>query len=415
VFDIVLPIKRKFFSAIWRFKQATIKCYHSAVKSIVKGLTEKHWLLDYLPTFIKKKNGVLLIRLDLIGDFVLWLDSAQAYRRLYPHQKITLAVNSACADLAKALPHWDEVLSVDVNALRTNYAYRLLTLIKLRWRNFKVAIQPTFSRELVGDLVLRSTFASQRIGCAGDANNITLSSKAKTDSWYTKLVPNDPLQIMELNVNAHFVRELGCDDFLSRIPTIPRLATPIDAQRLTSPYIVVAPGASWQPKMWPAQNFAQVIKQLVAEFNVQVVLCGGKSDQPVCTALAKQMLPLQTIDLSGETTLSELVEIIRGAKLVLTNDSAPTHLAAATLTPSVCILGGGHFRRFLPYQPEQQCNAPLPTAIYDEMACFGCSWKCIYSVENSGAVPCISNISERAVYAACSQHLTPGLLSRGNN
>ncbi len=402
----MLPIKRKFFSAIWRIKQGTIKCYYTAIKYLVEGLTEKHWLLDYLPTFTKKKEGVLLIRLDLIGDFVLWLDSAQAYRRIYPHQKITLAVNSACVDLAKALPHWDEVLSIDVAALRENYIYRLLILLNLRWRNFMVAIQPTFSREFIGDLVLRSTFAQERIGYAGDANNITISLKTKTDSWYTRLVPNDPLQIMELNINAHFVRKLGCADFLSRTPNIPRLGTRLDKQQFNSSYVVVAPGASWQPKMWPVHNFAQVIRQLVAQFKVQIVLCGGKSDQPICAELAKLLGSLQIIDLSGKTTLTELVEIIRDAKLVLTNDSAPTHLAAATHTPSVCILGGGHFKRFLPYQTEQQSDAALPTVIYDEMICFGCRWQCIYPIEGSQAVPCIASIPEMAVYASCLQHLS---------
>ncbi len=406
----MLPIKRKFFSAVWRIKQGTINCCHTTIKYLVEGLTEKHWLLDYLPTFTKKKEGVLLIRLDLIGDFVLWLDSAQAYRRIYPHQKITLAVNSACVDLAKALPHWDEVLSVDVAALRENYIYRLLILFKLRWRNFEMAIQPTFSREFVGDLVLRSSSAQERIGYAGDANNVTISLKTKTDSWYTKLVRNDPLQIMELNINAHFVRKLGCEDFLSCTPNIPRLGTHLNKQQFNSSYIVVAPGASWQPKMWPVHNFAHVIRKLVGQFKVQIVLCGGKSDQLVCAELSKLLSSLQIIDLSGKTTLTELVEIIRGAKLILTNDSAPTHLATATRTPSVCILGGGHFKRFLPYQTERHSDAALPTVIFQEMTCYGCRWKCIYPVEDSQAVPCIANVSPAEVSRACCQHLNSDTL-----
>ncbi len=398
-------IQRKIRSAVWRLQNAIRQAYQSTVKFAVELITERYWLLDYLPTFFKKRDGVLLVRLDLIGDFVLWLDSAQAYRRLYPDQKITLAVNSACAELAAALPHWDAVMGVNVHALRTNYLYRLRTLIRLRWSNFSIAIQPTYSREFAGDITTRSTAAERRIGYTGDTNNISLEKKIITDAWYTQLITNNPPCKMELNINAHFVRELGCTDFLSRTPTIPRLAAGLNAQYLSSLYVVVAPGASWQPRMWPVQNFAQVIKQLVDRFNVQVVLCGGKSDQLVCTELAKLLSPLQIIDLSGKTLLSELVEIIRGARLVLTNESAPTHLAAATGVPSVCVLGGGHFKRFLPYQSEQQSDAPLPTVIYDEMTCFGCRWQCIHTIEGSQAVPCIANITETAVYTACMQNL----------
>ena len=398
-------IKRKIRSALWRLENAILQAYYSTLKFMVELLTERYWLLDYLPTLFRKQEGVLLVRLDLIGDFVLWLDSAQAYRRIYPDQKITLAVNSACAELAAALPHWDTVISVNVHEIRTNYLYRLRTLIRLRWSNFSIAVQPAYSREFAGDITARSTAAERRIGYMGDTNNISLEKKVITDTWYTQLVANNPLCKMELNINAHFVRELGCTDFLSRTPTIPQLVVSLNAQQFSSPYVVVAPGASWQPKMWPVQNFAQVIKRLVGKFNVQVVLCGGKSDQPVCTELAKLLSPLQIIDLSGKTLLSELVEIIRGARLVLTNDSAPTHLAAATGVPSVCILGGGHFKRFLPYQTEQHSNSALPTVIYQEMTCYDCRWKCIYPIEDSQAAPCVTHISEAEVNRACWQHL----------
>ena len=40
-------------------------------------------------------NGLLLLRLDALGDFILWLDSAKEYRKIYPGRKITLLVNAA--------------------------------------------------------------------------------------------------------------------------------------------------------------------------------------------------------------------------------------------------------------------------------------------------------------------------------
>ena len=399
----MLPIKRKFFSAIWRIKQGTIECYLKAVKYLVEGLTEKYWLLDYLPTFTKKKEGVLLIRLDLIGDFVLWLDSAQAYRRLYPHQKITLAVNFACADLAKALLLWDSVISVDVAALRTNYTYRMLILFKLRQRNFKVAIQPTFSREFVGDLVLRASFAQERIGYAGDANNITISSKAKTDPWYTRLVLNDPMQLMELNINAHFVRVLGCNKFLSRVAYIPKIPLQRRAEiALEGPYAIIAPGASWARKQWPIEQFSKLAQELVAQKGIKIALCGSSHDFLLCEQIAKALPANCAHNLAGKTMLTEYVEIIRSATLLICNDSAPIHIAAATQTPAVCILGGGHFGRFLPYEPEVAlANIQAPRVVTNRMECFGCKWACTVAPAGDDAVPCIKFVSVSDVYSAC--------------
>ena len=404
----MFPIKRKFLSATWRLKQATVKGFNATTRYLIDGITEKYWLLDYLPTFWKKKDGVLLIRLDLIGDFVLWLDSAQAYRGLYPDQRITLLVNSACRDLALTLPHWDEVIGVNVGAFRTNAVYRFITLTKLRWRNFKTAVQPTFSREFAGDLALRSTHAIARLGYEGDTNNIPSSLKVKTDLWYTMLVTNDRTKTMELNINAHFIREIGGKNFLSRLPLIPQACELPAPLQFNEPYIVIAPGASWVHKMWPIQNFTQLIEQLVSTFKLKIVLCGGSDDRQVCDQLAKLVSSVQVTDLSGKTTLPELVEMIRGARLLITNDSSPVHIAAATATDSVCILGGGHFGRFLPYQIETETSSPFPTILKYEMDCYGCGWRCVYPLERQQATQCIANVNVALVYEACLQNLLSG-------
>lgn len=398
----MLQIKRKLNSAVRRLKQAAIGGYNTALKTVVETLTEKYWLLDYLPTFAKRKEGVLLVRLDLIGDFVLWLDSAQAYRRLYPNKKITLAVNSACAELAQFLPHWDEVIGVNVQRLRTDFSYRLRTLIKLRWSNFTIAIQPTFSREFVGDLVVRATHAPARIGYTGDMNNIRAAQKAKSDLWYNRLVVNGPPCKMELSINAHFVRELGYYDFLSCVPVIPKIAALPTQFQVDVPYIVVAPGASWQPKMWPLGHFAELVRHLDSQFDTHFVLCGGKDDYAICVKLAQEVGLNNLTNLAGRTSLLDLTEIIRAAALVVSNDSSPVHIAAATATPSVCILGGGHFGRFLPYVTEHASD-PLTkiTAAWHEMDCFGCSWRCKFTLEANQAVPCISMISIDIVLKRC--------------
>ncbi len=397
----MIPIKRKFNSALLRLKQAAIGGYRATVKLLVETLTEKYWLVDYLPTFTRRKEGLLLVRLDLIGDFVLWLDAAQAYQRLYPNEKITLVVNSASAELARALPHWDEVIGVNVHRLREDMVYRLRTFIQLRWRNFAIVIQPTFSREFVGDLVLRSTNAPARIGYRGDTNNISEAQKTKSDLWYSKLIIGDPACTMELRINAQFVRELGQKDFVGDVPFIPKIETPLLNSVPAKPYVVIAPGASWQSKMWPLDEFAALILQLNSIFNLHFVLCGDKNDRTLCESLANKVNLDNLTNIAGQTNLIQLIEIIRGAILVVSNDSSPVHLAAATRTRAVCILGGGHFGRFLPYQVERSTLSRLPVSLWSEMDCFGCSWRCKFAPQDGNVVPCISNVALQEVIRSC--------------
>ena len=107
----------------------------------------------------------------------------------------------------------------------------------------------------------------------------------------------------------------------------------------------------------------------------------------------------------------ELVEIIRGAMLVVSNESSPVHIAAATATPSVCLVGGGHFGRFMPYTIEGQEDSPFssPVAVWHEMDCFGCSWKCKFELENQQTVPCVSMISITHVAKICQTTLIESL------
>ncbi len=401
----MLPVKRKINSAIWRLKQAAIGGYRSTLRLFVETLTEKYWLLDYLPTFTRRKEGVLLVRLDLIGDFVLWLDSAQTYRRLYPNKKITLAVNSACTELARSLPHWDEVIGISVHHLRTDFVYRLRTFVQLRWRNFAIAIQPTFSREFAGDMTLRSTAAPERIGYAGDTNNILVTQKTKTDRWYNKLIVNEPACTMELSINAHFVRELGCHDFLSNVPALPKTTTRSIEFPIDKPYVVIAPGASWQPKMWPIEHFVDLIKKLNLQFDLHFVLCGGQDDRALCGRLTQNLDFINVTNMAGQTSLLDLIEIVRGASLVVTNDSSPVHIAAATDTPSVCILGGGHYGRFLPYQIESGSSIALPATLTMPMQCFGCNWTCPFIKQAAIVVPCIAAVASDDVALRCTELL----------
>ena len=384
------------------------------MKYLVEAVTEKYWLLDYLPTFLKKKEGVLLVRLDLIGDFVLWLDSAQAYRRLYPTSKITLAVNSACKELAEALPHWDKVIGIDIHQLRTNYLYRLSTLTKLRWHNFETAIQPTFSRELVGDITVRASYAPNRLGYEGDLHNITKSLKAKADHWYTRLIVNDLSQTMELNVNAHFVRQLGCPDFLSNVPVIPPIKSVGSRPILAHPYIVICPGASWGPRMWPVEKFAELIEQILSHYKANIFLCGGKDEHSICEELANKIGKERIVNLAGETSLVELTGLIRYAQLLIGNESSPVHIAAAVDTPSVCVLGGGHFGRFLPYQVEAVDTIPGPTTIYEQLDCFKCNWLCKFQPELDATVPCVANVTAQSLFGHCVEILNRAAIPQKN-
>lgn len=349
--------------------------------------------------------GVAIVRLDAIGDFILWLDAAKEFRKLYQHTKITLIANQVWSDLARLLPYWDDVIPVDRKKLTMNLPYRFKTLQKIRSLCFETAIQPVLSREyLTGDCLIRATGAVNKIGFTGDLNNMTSWQKKISDKWYSQLITAKDEPLMELQRNAEFMIGIGVQNFSARIPKIPKLFDLPPQLKMIGPYYVIAPGASQAGKLWPFERFAEVLKRVANLTGFMPVACGSKEEYALCNDLIVKA-DVESVNLAGHTTLPELVEIIRHAEILISNDSSFVHIAATVKTNAVCILGGGHFGRFMPYAVETgDYIAPVP--VYQLMDCFNCNWKCTRPHDKGKAMPCISDITVEQVMRAVEEIAT---------
>lgn len=346
-------------------------------------------------TFVRKAvhlSGVAIVRLDTIGDFILWLDVAKEFRNLYPKMKITLIANQVCFSLAKLLPYWDEVVPIDRKKLIRNPIYRFKTLRRIRLLGIESAIQPTFSREFrLGDSLIRASGALHRIGSIGDLSNMTSWQKMISNRWYSQLVPAAEEPLMELQRNAEFMRGMGLRKFATNVPSLPNLMDLPAKLTIRQPYFVIFPGAFWFRRLWPADRFGELLSKVTDSNGGLAVLCGSREEQALCARVIDAS-DMEALNLAGETSLPELVEVIRRAKFLVSNETSAVHIAAAVGTPSVCILGGGHYGRFVPYVVDGANHTALVPVIH-RMDCFGCNWQCTQPHEKGIAVPCISHIT----------------------
>lgn len=345
-------------------------------------------------------GGVAIVYLDSIGDFILWLDAAKEFRNLYPNAKLTLIANQIWSDVARLLPYWDEVIPLDRGKFARDPVYRFKTLKQLRLLDIESAIQTTYSREFrFGDSLIRATGAKRRIGSIGDLSNITSWQKKISDKWYSQLITAKDEPLMELQRNAEFMRGLGILDFTAGVPSLPSLADLPENLMIEKPYFIIFPGASFPGKLWPVERFGELLSKLTQPNSGIAVLCGSRQERVLCTRIIDSS-GTEALNLAGETTLPELVEVIRRAKFLVGSDTSAVHIAAAVGTPSVCIFGGGHYGRFLPYVAESGGQiAPVP--VVHRMDCFGCNWQCTQSHVRDMAFPCILRITVHEVFQLC--------------
>jgi ADP-heptose:LPS heptosyltransferase len=363
------------------------------------------YCLDTLLVLTKKETAhpdrVLLIRVDAIGDFILWLDAAKATVKHYKSQgkRVTLIANAAWAAWAKELAVFDEVIALDRSRFNSSPRYRYRIERSIQALGCSIAVQPTYSREwLFGDALVRISGATERIGSIGCPTGMLLWQQRISDRSYTRLISADPTPYMELIRNAEFVRGLGEPAFRAKVADLREssdlridesfiAAIPADRQ-----YYVLFPGASWDGKQWTLGNFARVAEWLHSKTGWHGVVCGGPADRELSERLCKQCeAPL--LDWAGRTDLPQMAAILSQAQCLLANDTSAPHIAAALGVPTVCVLGGGQFARFMPYQVEQRDDRPLPRTVIHRMACFDCNWECIYQRPNGRPVPCIEKIT----------------------
>jgi len=116
-----------------------------------------------------KKMGeteLVIIRVDNIGDFVLWLPSVRHLLENYPsYRSAALICNQTCVDFAKATGLFSQVIGIDLRRFVRDLGYRLRLIRQVVQLGAEIAIQPTYSRVfLTGDSLIRASHAKQRIG-----------------------------------------------------------------------------------------------------------------------------------------------------------------------------------------------------------------------------------------------------------
>jgi len=358
-----------------------------------------------------RSNFVGLVRLDAIGDFVLWLPSAQALvTELRAQNKhVILIANHIWASWAKVLLDVDKVVEVDTNRMGEDLSYRIKVMFQVRGLMLGTIICPTYSR-VPGDgndALVFGSGASVRIASAGYQSSQRIASwlRSVINLGYSNLIPaadrhmNGKLK-SEPEINESFMKGLGIrvPHLIAKLPHRQDDSSS-ELYRPSGKYVVVIPGAGWSGRAWPVTRYAEVAKK-INNMGYKIVVSGSASEKSLCDSLAATC---NGINLAGKTTLQELANVIRFARLVIGNDSSGIHIAVASGVDSICVKwgGGGHFGRFIPYAQSLLPEGLRANAVYHLMDCFGCNGDCSFPLVN-GKVQCIESISvDQVISAVC--------------
>ena len=280
---------------------------------------------------------ILLVKLSSLGDVLHSLPFLEALRQAFPRGHITWLVEAAYAPLLVGHPALDQVWPVP--RVRLGQKVRLQELAALLRLMHRVRAHPF---DLVIDLqgLLKSAVW---VALAKSPRKVGYD-KTRESSYQVlteRVPPYDP--------EAHAVRRyLHLAYYLGASPAQPirfRLGltpkTDVSALLPTNdpcPLVVLHPGARWPTKLWPAASLARLGDWLIREKGLQVIITGSAADQGLAAPIEAHMTE-EAVNLVGRTSLEELAGILQKARLAVTADTGPMHLAAALGTPVAALFG----------------------------------------------------------------------------
>ena len=337
----------------------------------------------------KGPKKLLVLRIDGIGDLVLFAPSLQYLKNKYPDFKITLLLRDYVSTLFESCPFINDIILLNTNRYRKNIIFKFGFLFKIYLSGFYTCIYPAYSRERIGDEIVLWSCTTERIGWDTEPINMSSAEKKLGDSIYTKLFKSNlPKNAHELESNKQFLKLLGIkidtyktDFWINKKQR--EFASLLWEKYSLANKIVIAliPGAARKNKAWPPDNYKLLIKKISALSKKYFFVLIGSATEKIMLDFGDNTCD-NIINLCEKIKLSELVALLEKCSLFIGNDTGPSHIAINTGIPGVCILGGGQFDRFMPYGDKKRI-----LFVYNKMDCFNCGWKCIYP-----SVRCIDNI-----------------------
>jgi lipopolysaccharide heptosyltransferase II len=352
--------------------------------------TRRSGIVEEKPPVEKRLNSaetaitnIAVVKLDHIGDVVLSTPVYRALKLRFPNAHLTAIVSTNCAPLLNENPFISHIITYDApwfwRESHTDEARRLMV------RANSESLKTLFNQQFDIVVSLRS-----------DLYNLVFSAQ----------IPHRKLIGYKTHTHFPFLVDVGLDSITSSHVcdqhrdlcgilgahewSPPKVYTSsLDEQvasellsEKTCKWIAIAPGAGLELKKWPTDRYINLAKHLATRgYNICII--GGKSDHSQADAIAKECGGL---NLAGRLSLTETVAILKRCTLLVGNDSAPVHLAAAAGTRTLCITRPNTHVEFRPVGEEHEvifkdsCSTPCSGFDITNSAALRATCSCIQSI-----------------------------------
>jgi heptosyltransferase-2 len=261
---------------------------------------------------------ILFIQTAFPGDAILTLPALKQLKNFFPNCSIDVLCIPATKEIFNASPSVDQAIVVDKRGKHKSLlsSYKFVKQLKQNSYTRIYSSHRSLRTSLIVLLLeVRETF--------GFDNSVLMHV-------YKNLIPYK-IEKHEVQRNLDLVGFAYDDKNWRIIPEIKSDAQNVEKVRLfinqnnlVNGFIAIAPGSVWNTKKYPSDYFEVIIKHFV-DRKISIVLIGGENDKSVCENFASKFHN-HVSNAVGNFSIVESIELLKSAKLLLSNDSAPTHM-----------------------------------------------------------------------------------------
>lgn len=274
-------------------------------------------------------GNILVIQTAFLGDAILTLPMIQELKKKNSESKLDVLANPSTEIIFSSSPYVDDVIVIDKREKHKSIK-RLNNFIKeLREKSYSIIYSPHRS--------FRSAYITIKLGVR-ETYGFDNSSFKYAYKNIVKYKQTDH----EVQRNLELIGEDTKDKSWKISPEIiiaetekEKVTDVLSTNKIDTEFIAVAPGSVWETKRYPKEYYSEVIKSLIAK-NEKVVLIGGENDKLLCDEIAFNTND-KVKNLAGEFSVTETIQLLGSAKLLITNDSAPTHMGMCADIPVLTI------------------------------------------------------------------------------
>jgi lipopolysaccharide heptosyltransferase I len=333
-------------------------------------------------------NSFLIVRLGSLGDVIHGIPVAAALRTEFPNGRIDWMVDPRYVELLDRVTCIDRRIGVDPRAIRHGPGRERFreTIRELRQHHYDAVID--LQGLLKSAMLARSVRAHRTIGFPRKHLREQLARLFYTDAPD----PGDATHVIYKNLAL--LAPLKVEDLRVRFPLEilqTTTAEQVSSRFGPSGYVLINPGAAWPNKRWPPERFGAVAAAIVRDVGVRSLVLWGPGEQEIAHRVAEAAMG--AAEVSPPTTISDLIGISRAARLIISGDTGPLHIAGAVNTPIVALFG--------PTRAER--NGPW--GLHDVAVSRVDQCSCVYERRCKMAERCIDDITIDDVMSAVHRRL----------